>query len=254
MRRLIRILGTAVVLAWSLAQLALAERVTVLAAASLKDALDAVAGEYEARTPHEVVIAYAGSSALARQVQAGVPADLILLANPQWMDVLARDDLLVPDSRQDLLGNRLALVSASAGPAVEITPALDLSARLGGGRLAMALVQAVPAGIYGKAALETLSLWPSVADRVAQTDNVRAALALVASGAAPLGVVYVTDALAEPRVHLLGVFPETSHPKILYPVARLRGAGPVAADFQSFLFGEAAQGIFAEAGFLPLTR
>jgi molybdate transport system substrate-binding protein len=227
-----------------------AERVTVFAAASLKTALDQVAAGFMAETGHEVRISYAGSGALARQIMAGAPADLFISAAPEWMDQVDGTGLVQEGTRRDFLGNRLVLVSAAAGTA-EIGPAFDLKARLGGGKLAMALVEAVPAGQYGKAALEALGLWESVAPQVAQADNVRAALALVALGEAPLGVVYATDAVAEPRVHVVGVFPEESHPPITYPVALLEGGtDPADRAFYEALQGDVARAVFSAQGFV----
>jgi molybdate transport system substrate-binding protein len=230
------------------------ERITVFAAASLKTALDAVAEEWRAATGHEARLAYAGSSALARQIQSGAPADVFVSANEAWMDALAADGLIDPDSRVALLGNALVLVAhdPEAAP-VALRPGTDLPARLGEGRLAMALVEAVPAGIYGKAALETLGLWEAVAPSVAQADNVRAALALVATGAAPYGIVYATDAVAEDRVRVVGRFPPGTHPPIVYPAAvtaRAEGAAPAA--FLAFLQGPEARAAFERNGFALL--
>ncbi|WP_238363796.1 molybdate ABC transporter substrate-binding protein [Mesobacterium pallidum] len=228
-----------------------AEEVTVFAAASLANALDAVVDGFEAETGHAVTLSYAGSSALARQIGQGAPADVFLSANTAWMDWLEAEGLLVPGSRRDLLRNRLVLVGGDlAAPKVDIAPGLDLAGMLGSGRLAMALVDAVPAGIYGRQALGALGLWDSVAPQVAQADNVRAALALVAVGAAPLGIVYATDAVPESRVAVLGIFPETSHDAITYPAARLQGRDNAAADaFLAYLSTEAARAAFEGQGF-----
>lgn len=237
----------------AVAQPAAAAEVTVFAAASTKTALDEVAALWRAQTGNRAVIAYAGSSALARQIEQGAPADLFISANTAWMDALDATGLIVKDTRSDLLGNRLVLVAHGRADSVEIVPGMDLTAMLGDGWLAMALVEAVPAGIYGKAALETLGLWPSVENRVAQTDNVRAALALVATGEAPLGVVYATDAVAEPRVSVIGTFPESNHPPIVYPVAAVSERDtPLAATFLSFLRSDAARNVFEREGFVVL--
>ncbi len=204
--------------------------VTVFAAASMKTALDRISDGFEAATGHRVTRSHAGSSALARQIQLGAPADVFISANPGWMDALEADGLVVADSRFDLVGNRLVLIGRDAAEPVEISSDFDLAARLGDGRLAMALVDAVPVGIYGKAALETLGgLWKDAAPpQVAQSDNARTVLALVAVGGAapPLGVVYATDAAADPRVNVVGVFPADSHPPITYGGAYSRGGGP----------------------------
>lgn len=227
-----------------------AERVTVFAAASLQDVLHEAADDWSGDTGHQVVIVPAGSSTLARQIQQGAPADLFISANVAWMDVLAKDGLIVPDSRIDLAGNRLALISADRKfGKMEIGAGLDLSGLLGGERLAMALVEAVPAGIYGKAALKSLGLWAGVRDRVAETDNVRAALVLVQAQEARFGIVYATDARSA-DVATLGLFPSDSHPKIVYPAARMRESRSAAADlFLTYLQGPKAQGIFADHGF-----
>ena len=228
--------------------------VTVFAAASLKNAMDGIAAAWRARTGHDVVVSLAGSSALARQIQAGAPADVFISANADWMDRLEADGLLIEGTRRDLLANSIVLVAHGGNVApLEISPALDLSGLIGEGRLAMALVEAVPAGIYGKAALTHLGLWDTVAPKVAQADNVRAALALVATGEAPFGIVYATDAVAEARVGVVGTFPADTHPPIVYPAAVLDGRdNPLATDFLAFLGSAEASGIFAAEGFVVL--
>ena len=228
-----------------------AERITVFAAASLANALAEIEADFEAATGHDAVVSLAGSSALARQIQQGAPADIFISANPGWMDALETEGLIAPGTRRDLLTNALVLVAADRQAApVEIGPRLDLAGLLGDGRLAMALVEAVPAGIYGKAALESLGLWEAVAPQVAQADNVRAALALVAAGAAPYGIVYATDATAEPRVARVGTFPKESHPPIVYPVAAIGAqATEAAADFLDYLSGAEARAAFERQGF-----
>lgn len=231
-----------------------ADETLVFAAASLKTALDEIAGDFAAATGHSAAISYAGSSALARQIQAGAPADVFISANTEWMDVLEAEGLIAPESRFDLVGNAIVLIAADPGAApVEVAPELDLAGMLDGGWLAMALVDAVPAGIYGKAALESLGLWGSVAPQVAQADNVRAALALVATGEAPYGIVYATDAAAEPAVTAIGTFPEETHPPIIYPAARTTaGTGAAAAAFADYLTSDTARAVFAGQGFQPL--
>ncbi|WP_375263083.1 molybdate ABC transporter substrate-binding protein [Palleronia sp.] len=222
--------------------------VTVLAAASLKTALDQAVFAYEESSGDEVSLVYAGSSALARQIVQGAPADVFISANPGWMDEVAAAGRLAPGSRRDLLGNRLVLVSGTEGPAADVAHADEMPAVTKEGRIAMALVDAVPAGLYGRAALETLGLWADYAPRVVQADNARAALALVAMGAAPLGIVYATDAAAEPRVHVRGRFAPELHPAIRYPAAVLEGS-ETGATFLDWLKGDAASAIFADAGF-----
>lgn len=232
-----------------------AETITVFAAASLTTALAEIETGFEAASGHDLVIALAGSSSLARQIQQGAPADVFLSASPDWMDVLQADGLIEPDARFDLLGNRLVLVAHGDAAPVEIGPDLDLMARLGDGRLAMALVESVPAGVYGKAALQSLGLWETVAPQVAQADNVRAALAFVATGEAPLGIVYATDATADARVTIVGTFPENSHPPIVYPVADLANRDtPAEAEFLAYLRGPQARAAFERQGFAVLAH
>lgn len=241
-------------LALLLPGLAHAEQVTVFAAASLKNAMDDIVARYQAQSGHSVVVSLAGSSALAKQIQQGAPADIFISANPDWMDLLEAEGLLEDGSRRDLLGNSLVLVAHGTDAApVTIGPDLDLPALLGEGWLAMALVDSVPAGIYGKAALDHLGLWQGVAPSVAQSDNVRAALALVATGEAPFGIVYATDAGAEDRVTVAGRFPADSHPPILYPVADLANRDSAAEeDFLTYLQGAEARAAFEAQGFTVL--
>lgn len=233
---------------------AAADDVLVFAAASLKESLDAVAADFEAKTGDHVTISYAGSGALARQIVEGAEADVFISAAVEWMDAVDDAGLVADDSRRDLLGNTLVLIAPGkdAEP-VTIDPQLDLVSRLGDSYLAMALVDSVPAGQYGKAALESLGLWDAVAPHVAQADNVRAALALVARGEAPLGIVYATDAAAGDEVSIVGTFPEDSHPPIIYPAALL-GTGEKAsarAFYDTLSSPEAAQR-FEAAGFRML--
>lgn len=230
--------------------------ITVFAAASLKTALDQIAAAWSAETGDRANVAYAGSSALARQIEQGAPADVFISASEDWMDALAAGGHIRDQTRRDLLGNTLVLVAhaeagnGEAGP-VRIAPGFDLAGLLGDGRLAMALVDGVPAGVYGKAALTSLGVWDAVAPKVAQADNVRAALALVATGEAPMGIVYRTDAAAEGGVTVVGTFPADSHPPIVYPAAvTAESAQPDAAGaFLDYLSGEAARAVFAAQGF-----
>ncbi len=226
------------------------ERVTVFAAASLKEALDEIVQNFQAETGHEVTISLAGSSQLARQIQAGAPADIFVSANADWMDVLERDGLLVPGTRFDLAGNRLVLIAPTGGAPFALERRINLAARLGDGRLALALTKAVPAGIYARQALTGLGLWDQVVGRLAETDNVRAALALVALGEASLGVVYTTDALVEPRVDVVATFRATAHDPIVYPAARITDRDNLAADaFLAWLQGSKARAILKVRGF-----
>ena len=249
MFRLPRILP--LILAATLATPAAAEDVLVFAAASLKTALDRIAADYGTGTGDRVTVSYAGSNALAQQIIQGAPAQVFLSASVEWMDAVEASGDLAPGTRRDLLGNDLVLVApkGGAGPVV-LDADTDLPAMLNGGKLAMAMVDSVPAGQYGKAALESLGLWDSVADSVAQADNVRAALRLVALGEAPLGIVYATDALAEPAVTVAARIPAETHPPIRYPAAILAaGDGPEARAAFAHLFGPEARAIFERWGF-----
>ena len=233
---------------------ALSETVTVFAAASLTTALAEIEADFEAATGHDLVVSLAGSSALAQQIRQGAPADIFISASTDWMDLIAAEGLIEPGGRFDLLGNTLVLIAhGRAAPTVAITPDFALSGLIGDGRLAMALVDAVPAGIYGKAALDHFGLWGGIADRVAQTDNVRAALALVALGEAPYGIVYATDANAAENVTIIDTFPPESHPAIVYPLARLAGRdGTGVAALVAYLQGYAARAAFVRQGFAVL--
>ena len=239
------------VLALGLPVSAQADEVVVFAAASLKTALDQIGADFGKATGNTVTISYAGSNKLATQIIAGAPADIFISAAENWMDEVEKAGLVVPETRSDLLGNTLVLVAHGAGvPQVEIGKDLDLNGLLADGKLAMAMVDSVPAGQYGKAALESLGLWEGVAPSVAQAENVRDALKLVALGEAPLGLVYASDAVAEPGVSVVGTFPSDSHPAIAYPVALLTGAADQAdRDFLKALSEPAADAIFAAQGF-----
>ena len=241
-----------------LPQSARADDITVFAAASLKNALDTVAADWQAETGNHVAISYGGSSALARQIQQGAPADIFISAATNWMDVLQTDNLIVTGSRIDLLGNALVLIAhGTAAAPVEIVAGFDLAGMLGDNWLAMALVDAVPAGQYGKEALIKLGVWDSVQGRVAQTENVRAALDLVARGEALLGVVYASDAIAADQagntVTVVGTFPAASHTPIIFPAALIAGsAHPAAADFLQALRSGEARAVFVGQGFTML--
>jgi molybdate transport system substrate-binding protein len=225
--------------------------VVVFAAASLRNALDEALKGYERPKP---VVSYAGSSSLARQIERGAPAAIFISADRDWMDYLERHARLVAGTRSDLLGNRLVLIApASSGLQARIERGMPLARWLGkDGRLAMGDPGHVPAGKYAKAALESLGVWSSVRGRIAATENVRVALALVARGEAPLGIVYATDAREEPKVRVVGSFDPSLHPPIVYPVALLRGAPASARDLLAFLHGERARRAFAKHGFTPL--
>ena len=234
--------------------IAKAQNVTLFAAASLKDALDEIDGTYRKRGGPKAVISYASSSALAKQVENGAPADLFISADLDWMDYLDKRNLLKPGSRANLLRNEIVLIApADSKVSLKVAPKFPLAAQLGNGRLAMGDPDHVPAGKYGKAALEALEVWPSVADKIARAENVRAALLFVSRGEAPLGIVYRTDAAADKKVRIVAVFPATSHPPIVYPVALLAGgrSGPAAEPYLSFLKSPEALTIFRKHGFVP---
>ena len=233
--------------------------VTVYAAASLKDVLDAVNGAFTNQTGLSVAASYGASSTLARQIDNGAPADVFISADTDWMDNLAAKNLLIVATRHNLLGNSLVMVAPkdSAKP-LALTDKSALTMRLGDGRLAMGLVESVPAGKYGKAALEALGLWEGVKAKLAEVDNVRVALTLVARGEAPLGIVYGSDAAVEPRVAVVAEFPESSHPPIIYPVAAIASSASsktldkATSAYLSFLQNATAQKLFTNAGFTLL--
>ncbi|MET0307925.1 MAG: molybdate ABC transporter substrate-binding protein [Sphingomonas sp.] len=223
----------------------------VLAAASLQESMNAAADAWARKGRARPVLSFAASSALARQVAAGAPADLFVSADEPWMDDVERRGLIVPGTRAPFLGNRLVLVAAR-GDTRSVALA-RLPALLGDGHLAMADPDAVPAGKYGKAALEKLGVWNAVTSRVVRAENVRAALALVERGAAPFGVVYLTDARASAKVRVAATFPASSHPPIRYPLARLKAStSPDAEPFRRFLLSREGRAIFTRYGFAPL--
>lgn len=232
------------------------ERITIFAAASLGKALGEITEEFERATGIKADLSLAGSSLLARQLQYGAPADVFISANSAWMDWAEEKELIVPQSRVDLLSNRLVLIApVDAVETLDLSDKAGLLAVLSDGPLAMALIDAVPAGIYGKAALQTLDLWDDLSAHIAQTDNVQSALTLVAQGAAPLGIVYETDAKASAQVQILDHLPRESHPPIIYPAAATTtGQQQASLAFLSFLQGEIAQAIFVGQGFDVLTE
>ena len=245
--------GIALCLAFS-ASLVLAADITVFAAASLKESLDEQARRFEADTGSRVVVSYGASNALAKQIEAGAPANLFISADLDWMDYLDQRRLLAPGSRVNLLRNTLVLVAPTgSSTALKIGPGFDLAGALGGGKLAMANPDSVPAGRYGKAALESLGAWSKVEKQVVRSENVRAALALVARGEAAYGVVYRTDALAEKGVRIVDTFPETSHPPIVYPAALVVAddVTPPAKALLDYLRSAAARSIWDKYGFSP---
>lgn len=251
MTRILHLLVALVALLLAPAAMAQERGPVVLAAASLQESLTEAANVWAAKGHAKPILSFAASSALARQVIAGAPADLFLSADEEWMDAVARAGLLRVGTRTTLLGNRLVLI-APVSSKVRLNPArgFPISKALGTGRLAIADPDAVPAGKYAKAALTALGVWPSVAAKTAPAENVRAAMALVERGAAPLGIVYATDARASKAVRIVGTFPAASHPPIRYPVALLKASRiKDAAAFRTFLLSKQGRAIFERHGF-----
>lgn len=243
------------VLSLLLAPVAAARDVNVYAAASLKGTLDEAVKAYQAQSGQTVTAAYAASSALAKQIEAGAPADIFISADQEWMDYLTKAGLVQTDSRTTFLGNQLVLVAErSQAKRLTLDANLDVAALLGDRRLAVGDVNAVPAGRYAKAALTKLGLWDKVKDKLAPAENVRAALALVARGEAAAGIVYATDARVDPGVAIVGVFPADSHAPIEYPIALLKGADDSARPFLDYLFTEDGKRHFIAQGFTVLTK
>ncbi len=245
-------LATCIVMAFAPAR-AQTPSVTVFAAASLRTALDEIAAQWRKDTGKSVRISYAASGPLAKQIEAGAPADIFVSADIAWMDYLAERKLIEPETRRNLLGNALVLVAPadSKAPPIELNAQTDFNALLGrDGRLVMGDPKSVPAGDYAQNALTSLGLWDKVKSRLAQTESVRAALVFVARGEAPLGIVYRSDAHAERHVKVLGTFPESSHPPIVYPMAITAGsANPDAKAFYEYLGSTAASAIFKREAF-----
>jgi molybdate transport system substrate-binding protein len=239
-------------------QLAAAEdkSIVVFAAASMKNAIDDVDAAFTKKTGIKVLASYAASSALMQQIEQGAPADVYVSADLQWMDYGAQKKLVRDDTRFNLLGNRLVLIAPkdSRIGEVSIGPGFDLAKLAGDGRITTGDVNAVPVGIYAKAALQKLGAWAAAEPKMAMAENVRAALVLVARGEAPLGIVYETDAKVEPGVKVVGVFPDDSHDPITYPVAATAGAKPDATPYLAFLRSQAAKSIFESYGFTFLVK
>ena len=240
----------------SLPSTAQQQAITVFAAASLKNALDDVNAAFTKNTGIKVVASYAATPALMKQVENGAPADVFASADVDWIEYGGRNKLIRDDTRIDLLGNRLVLIAPKDSKLdnVAIAPGFDLAKLAGDGRIVTGDVRAVPVGRYAKAALEKLGAWGAAEPKFAMTENVRAALTLVARGEAQLGIVYATDAKAEPNVKIVGVFPETSHPPIVYPVALTMNAKADAARYLAFLQSQAAKAVFEAYGFTFLPR
>jgi len=229
---------------------------TVFAAASMKNALDEIDAAFVQKTGIKVVASYAASSALAKQIEQGAPADIFLSADTGWMDYAEARQSIKQATRTNLLGNSIVLIAPKPSKVDKVTigPGFDLAGLAGDGKIATGDVNAVPVGKYAKAALEELGAWQAAAPKFAMAESVRAALTLVARGEAPLGIVYATDAKVEPSVKVIGTFPADSHPPIIYPVAATSAAKPAAADYLAFLQSWQAKAIFERYGFTFLVR
>lgn len=227
--------------------------ITVFGAASLTNVLQDLGDAFTKESSVPVKFSFAASSALARQIDSGAPADVFVSADVDWMDYLQKKSLVQPQSRHDLVGNRLVLI-APAGSLIKlkIEPNFPLAAALGKGRLATGDPDSVPVGRYAQAALTNLGVWNAVADRLIRADSVRSALAFVDRGEAPLGIVYETDALIDKNVRTVDLFPANSHSPIVYPIALTLSAKPDAARFVVFVRGPAGAAAFKEYGFTPL--
>lgn len=256
MRRFLRRLSVSMLLLVCTGAAAGAEALTVFAAASLKTVMDDAAKAYNAKTGIEIKASYAASSTLAKQIEQGAPADLFASADLEWMDYLQQRSLIRPASRVNLLGNSLVVIAPKTS--VLQTLALDhtgFAAALGpDGKLVTGDPKAVPVGKYAKIALDTLGLWAELEPRIASADNVRSALAFVARGEAPLGIVYATDAAVEPNVKIVATFPANSHPPVIYPFAVTAAGDPKAAAFLAFLQTPDISKAFTAAGFTVLAK
>jgi molybdate transport system substrate-binding protein len=252
-RPLLVIAMVVVAAAWSGAH-AQGRDLLVFAAASLNNALDDADAQYLHDAGHKVVVSYGASSTLAKQIENGAPADIFISADLDWMDYAAAHKLIKPETRSNLLGNKLVLIApVDSHINLTIAPNFPLAQALGNNRLAMADPAAVPAGKYGKAALEALGVWPSVSSRIAPAQDVRATLLLVSRGEAPLGIVYQTDAAADKSVKIVGAFPESTHPPIIYPIAvTTASTNAGAATYIDFLKSPAARPAFEKQGFVTL--
>jgi molybdate transport system substrate-binding protein len=225
--------------------------VTVFAAASLKEALDEQGKQFESSTGNKVIVSYGASNSLAKQIEAGAPADIFISADLDWMDYVDQRKMIVPGTRVNLLRNTLVLVAPSSSTStLKVAPNFALAAALGSEKLAMANPDSVPAGKYGKSALDALGVWSTVEKQVARTDNVRAALALVSRGEAPFGIVYRTDALADKSVKIVDTFPAATHPAIIYPAALTTASKSVAAKpLLDYLRSALARAVWDKYGF-----
>ncbi len=250
-----RLIALSMLLLATAQPLAAQQAVTVFAAASMKNALDDANAAFTKGTGIKVTASYAASSALAKQIEQGAPADVFISADLQWMDYVAEKKLIKPDTRVNLLGNRLVLIAPTDSKidTVTIAKPFDIARLAGDGRIAIADVKAVPAGLYAKAALENLDGWKAAEPKLAMAENVRATLAFVARGETPIGIVYATDAKVEPKVKIVGTFPDGSHPPVVYPVAAT-SATAASLKYLDFLRSRAAKAIFEKYGFSFLIK
>jgi molybdate transport system substrate-binding protein len=241
-------------IAWAANASAQQDKLVIFAAASLKDALDEVNTAYQRDKGQDTTTSYAASSTLAKQIEAAAPADIFISADLDWMDYLAKKALIKPETRSNLLGNRLVLIAPlNSTIKLGIGRNFPLARALGNGRLAIADPNSVPAGRYGKAALEALGVWSSIADKLAPAENVRAALALVSRAETPLGIVYQTDANSDKAVKIVGIIPDDTHPPIVYPIAIVASStNPGAIGYLAFLKSSVARPIFEKQGFTVL--
>jgi molybdate transport system substrate-binding protein len=254
-----RFIPAGLVLAFSLfvlAPAAFADDLLIFAAASLKNALDDTIAAYEKSGGGSVKASYAASSALAKQIENGAPADIFISADLDWMNDVQKNNAIKVDTRANFFGNVLVMVEpADSTKNVDIKPGFPLASLLGDGKLAMADPDAVPAGKYGKAALQKLGVWDSVENKVARAEDVRAALLFVSRKEAPLGIVYKTDAAADKGVKVAGVFPADTYPPIIYPAAITTSSkNPEAAKFLAYLHSDAAKPFFEKQGFSLLAK
>jgi molybdate transport system substrate-binding protein len=250
--RLFAILGLFAAIAGAPQPVAAQESITVFAAASLRNALDDADAAFTKATGIKVVASYEATSTLAKQIEQGAPADVFISADLRWMDYATEHKLIKPDTRVNLLGNRLVLIAPADSKLdkVAIAKGFDIAKLAGDGRIAVADVKAVPAGLYAKAALENLGAWAAAEPKLAMAENVRATLAFVARGETPVGIAYETDAKIEPKVKIIGVFPDGSYPPVTYPVAATTATTkPAAERYLDFLRGAAAKATFEKYGF-----
>jgi molybdate transport system substrate-binding protein len=255
--RLFVVLGFVAALAGAPHPAAAQEALTIYAAASMRNALDDVNAAFTKATGVKVTASYEASSALARQIEQGAPADVFISADQRWMDYANEKKLIQPDTRVNLLGNKLVLIAPKDSKLdnVRIGQGFDIAKLAGDGRIAVADVRAVPAGLYAKAALEKLGAWAAAEPKLAMAENVRATLAFVARGETPIGIVYETDAKVEPKVKIVGVFPDGSHPPVTYPVAATATSKNAATPrYLTFLRGNTAKAVFEKYGFSFLIK